>query len=93
MSVSLVPSPCGGCCIRDARLSSGAVSVADLKAFAQRHRDLADEEVMRSAWSWTKRLIDNGLRPDREATPSVDRTPRASAGLRRVNGGSVTPGG
>jgi len=37
--------------IRDARLSSGAVSVADLKALAQRHRDLVDEEVIRSAWS------------------------------------------
>ncbi len=36
--------------IRDARLSSGAVSVTDLKAVAERHRDLADEEVMRSAW-------------------------------------------
>lgn len=37
--------------IRDARVSSGAVSVADLKALADRHRDLADDEVMRSAWS------------------------------------------
>ena len=37
--------------IRGAQLSSGAVGVADLMALADRHRVLADEEVMRSAWS------------------------------------------
>ncbi|WP_370327985.1 ribbon-helix-helix protein, CopG family [Euzebya sp.] len=37
--------------IRDARVNAGAVSVDDLRAFSERHRDLDDPDIMRSAWS------------------------------------------
>ncbi|WP_370326915.1 ribbon-helix-helix protein, CopG family [Euzebya sp.] len=37
--------------IRDARVTVGAVSVDDLRAFSERHRDLDDPDIMRSAWS------------------------------------------